>query len=121
MFLTLLVPLLSRTTMDFEVFDVIDYSSSEEEEILERIRRPRRMVRNRGNPFEIYDDEQFKIRFRFAKRTVIQEILPLVVDGLQTDNDRGSPISPVIQLLICLRFYATSSFQVCNNIFLYFN
>jgi len=39
-------------------------------------------------------------------------ILPLVEEGLAKINNCGLPISPVLQLLVCLRFYATGSFQV---------
>lgn len=39
-------------------------------------------------------------------------LLPLVEEGLAKINNRGLPISPVLQLLICLRFYATASFQL---------
>lgn len=35
-----------------------------------------------------------------------------VEEGLAKINNRGLPISPVLQLLICLRFYATASFQL---------
>ncbi|XP_036144686.1 putative nuclease HARBI1 [Monomorium pharaonis] len=40
-------------------------------------------------------------------------LLPLVVNSLT--NMRGLSIEPVIQLLICLRFYATASFQKVNG------
>lgn len=39
-------------------------------------------------------------------------ILPLIEEGLVKINNRGLPISPALQLLIALRFYATGSFQV---------
>lgn len=48
-------------------------------------------------------------------------ILPLIEDKLKKTNNRGLPISPVLQLLICLRFYSTASFQVSNKIVLNFN
>ncbi|XP_015182539.1 PREDICTED: putative nuclease HARBI1 isoform X2 [Polistes dominula] len=39
-------------------------------------------------------------------------ILPLIEPNLSKINNRGLPIPPVFQLLICLRFYATASFQL---------
>lgn len=101
--------------MDFEILDlpIIDYSSDEEEEVF--IRMSKRYIRDAENPFDYYDDVEFKIRFRFTKHSVMHGILPLVRRGLETYNNRGLPIALVLRLLICLRFYATSSFQVCNK------
>lgn len=78
-----------------------------------RWRLPKRYIRDGENPIEFYEDRPFKKRYRFNKRTVIDILLPLVYEQLQRDNNRGLPISPIMQLLITLRFYATSSFQVC--------
>lgn len=48
-------------------------------------------------------------------------ILPLIEEGLAKINNRGLPISPVIQLLVSLRFYATGSFQVKKKNIQYVN
>jgi len=85
----------------------------------EIIRAPKRYIRDQENPFEFYNAQEFKKRFRFAKNSVIFGILPLIEEGLAKINNRGLPISPVLQLLICLRFYATGSFQVSLNICIY--
>ncbi|KMQ90238.1 nuclease harbi1 [Lasius niger] len=39
-------------------------------------------------------------------------LLPKVEEDLAKINNRGLPIAPVLQLLVCLRFYATASFQL---------
>src|SRR5580765_4273475 len=90
----------------------LNFSSDEEEveEIL--MRAPKRYLRDYQNPFEFYSEWEFKRRFRFSKNSVMFGILPLV--GLARINNRGLPISPILQLLICLRFYSTASFQVCK-------
>lgn len=64
------------------------------------------------NPFEFYYEREFKRRFRFNKDSVLYGILPKIQNELIHNNNRGLPIPPLCQLLICLRFYATGSFQV---------
>lgn len=79
-------------------------------ENVERVRK--RYIRDGQNPFEFYNNLQFKKRYRFNKDSVLYGILPKIEEGLAKINNRGLPISPVMQLLICLRYYATASFQV---------
>lgn len=74
-----------------------------------RVRRPK-LLRNRSNPFEIFDDFDFKARFRFNKVTVMA-LLHKFGHHLEPLNRRNRPISSINQLLIALRFYATGSFQ----------
>ncbi|XP_017875626.1 putative nuclease HARBI1, partial [Ceratina calcarata] len=73
--------------------------------------RLRRYVRDGQNPFEYYEDAEFKRRYRFSKESVLCGILPKIIDGLKKVNNRGLPIAPELQLLMCLRYYASSSFQ----------
>ncbi|XP_071581720.1 putative nuclease HARBI1 [Temnothorax nylanderi] len=84
--------------------------SSEDEEV--QIRVPKRYIRDGENPFEFYNESEFKKRFRFAKNSIMFGILPLIEERLSKINNRGLPITPVFQLLISLRFYATASFQL---------
>jgi hypothetical protein len=63
-------------------------------------RLPKRYIRNRNDSFEYFRDREFEMRYRFSKHTVIDIILPLVIGGLQKINNRGLPISPLVQLLI---------------------
>jgi len=72
----------------------------------------KRYIRDWENPIEFYEDIPFKKRYRFNKGNVIDFLLPLVNNELRRNDNRGLPISPLMQLLITLRFYATSSFQV---------
>jgi len=71
------------------------------------------------NPFTAYREHEFHVRYRFSKHFVMHGLLPLVMDGIRKPDRRGPPIEPVFQLLICLRFYATASFQVSYSILYY--
>ena len=95
-------------------FRDIDFLSEEEEEI--QMRAPKRYIRDGQNPFDFHNEWEFKRRFRFSKHSVMFGILPLIEEGLARINNRGLPIPSVLQLLICLQFYATASYQVSNKI-----
>lgn len=82
----------------------------EEENNVQRL--PKRYIRDAENPVEFYADDEFRRRYRFDKHMVTNTILPLIINGLQVPNNRGLPVSPLMKLLICLRFYATGNFQV---------
>lgn len=73
----------------------INFSSEEEEEDI-RLRAPKRYIRDGQNPFEFYNEWEFKRRFRFKKESVMHCILPLIEEGLIKVNNRGLPIAPVI-------------------------
>lgn len=89
--------------------DIDEIDSSDDEGY---VRVPKRYIRDWINPFEFYSEREFKRRFRFKKDSVLYGILPKIENELVQNNNRGLPIPPVCQLLICLRFYATGSFQV---------
>lgn len=97
---------------DINLFDSSEESSSDEENNNIGIIREKQYIRDAINPFTAYHEHEFHIRYRFSKNSVMYGLLPLVMDGLTKPDMRGLPIEPVIQLLICLRFYATASFQV---------
>ncbi|KYN05317.1 hypothetical protein ALC62_03753 [Cyphomyrmex costatus] len=96
---------------NFEIVEIQDINSSSEEGEIQ-IRALKKYIRDGQNPFEFFNEREFKKRFRFSKNSVMFGILPLIEEGFAKIYNRGLPISPVIQLLICLRFYATASFQV---------
>lgn len=102
---------------EIDFVDFIDINDSDddenEEDVRLRVRAPKRYVRDALNPFEYYDDNEFKRRFRFSKESVLHGIYPKIEEGLERLNKRGLPIPGLIQLLVCLRFYSTASFQVC--------
>jgi len=95
---------------DINLFDSSDSSSDEENNIA--IIREKRYIWDMINLFTAYREHKFHIRYRFLKHSVMHGLLPLVMDSLRKPGRRGLPIEPVFQLLICLRFYATASFQV---------
>ncbi|XP_040354835.1 putative nuclease HARBI1 [Ixodes scapularis] len=71
---------------------------------------PRRNLSDRLNPMELYSDRQFLARYRFTKTTVreLLTLLPLQ----QTGDNRGLPLTPLLQLLVTLRFYGAGTFQM---------
>lgn len=81
-------------------------SLSEEEQLIPRPRT----FRNRNNPFEMYDDNDFNTRFRFSK-PVIMELLHIFGNHIQPMTKRNMSISSMNQLLITLRYYATGAYQ----------
>lgn len=95
--------------MDLQVVDIEEIDDIDD---LEEMRMPRRYIRDAENPFELYDELDFKRRFRFSKESILHGILPIIEDHLTRINNRGLPVSPVIQLLACLRFHASASYQV---------
>ncbi|XP_046975194.1 putative nuclease HARBI1 [Vanessa cardui] len=97
-----------------EVFAVVDNNILEEIEVPEP-RNPKVYFRD-VDPFNDYSEDCFKKRFRFSKN-VIHIILPKITGFLESETQRGLPITPLCQLLTALRFYATGSFQiVCGDI-----
>lgn len=84
-------------------------SSEDEMDILDILPRPR-ILRDRNNPFEMYDELNFKMRYRLSKNTVII-LLNGIKESLEYVTNRNFPVSPMNQLLITLRYYATGSFQ----------
>ncbi|XP_066602161.1 putative nuclease HARBI1 [Prorops nasuta] len=97
-----------------ELSDVSQISpiSSDTEDDNSTMRCPKRYIRNFEDPFDRWNEIEFKKRFRFSKESVIHGILPLCEKKLSRSSNRGLPITPVLQLLIALRYYATSSFQL---------
>ena len=79
-------------------------------DLVERVTRRSRIVQDRSNPFEKYDDEGFIFRFRFPKHVILETLLPMVQDQLQRDQQKESSIPPILQLLISLQFYGSSDF-----------
>ncbi|KAJ8929394.1 hypothetical protein NQ314_017926 [Rhamnusium bicolor] len=65
----------------------------------------------RNNLFEELNDTEFRKRFRISKNT-FQRLANLLDGVMEPVNDRNQPISKINQILICLRFYASGSFQI---------
>lgn len=96
--------------MDLQLINIEDLEIDDDN--IEVIRVPKRYIRDGANPFEFYNNLEFKKRFRFSKESVLYGILPMIEEDLIKINNRDLPISPAMQLLTCLRFYASASFQV---------
>nr|XP_046487995.1 putative nuclease HARBI1 [Neodiprion pinetum] len=98
---------------DLNNFDNVDDIDALEEEGHNVVPlRVRRYIRDAQDLFEFYDETEFQRRYRFTKESVMYGILPKIEEGIARINNRGLPIAPVLQLLICLRYYATASFQL---------
>ena len=63
-------------------------------------------LRDNGNPMEVYDDQQFYVRYRLSKDT-INFILGLIARRIVLGERRGCPVPLILQLLITIRFYRT--------------
>nr|CAI5823309.1 unnamed protein product [Callosobruchus analis] len=92
------------------VVDAVNILSSSSDSDSQDDRTPR-IVRQRNDLFETLDDVEFKRRFRLIKRTLLR--LECLLCNLQEARDnRNKPVSKRNQILICLRFFATGSFQI---------
>ncbi|XP_041461904.1 putative nuclease HARBI1 isoform X2 [Lytechinus variegatus] len=81
-----------------------------EREIQQHIGRPERGLRDRKNPFECYEDEPFRERYRFSKETAMY-IINMLEGDLERQTDRNDPLPVMLQVLTGLRFYAVGTFQ----------
>ena len=73
-------------------------------------RRPR-LYRDRFHPLHEYDDVDLFQRFRF-RRQDINHIVDMLREDLQYAYMRKGALSPELQVLIALRFYATGCLQI---------
>ncbi|KAG7295933.1 hypothetical protein JYU34_021021 [Plutella xylostella] len=106
--------------MDFQFENMVnlfeEVDNLLQEPVVDFPRFPKCYLRDVVDPFRFFSDDQFKLRYRFSKSTVVNIILP-ELEELNTYNQRGLPIALDQQLLIALRFYATGSFQkVCGDL-----
>ncbi|CAN7946163.1 unnamed protein product, partial [Ixodes hexagonus] len=74
---------------------------------------PRRRCRDRLNPLEHFNDGKFLVRYRFTKSTVVSLLQCLPLEA--SESNRGLPLSPMLQLLVALRFYGAGTFQVVTG------
>ena len=74
----------------------------------------RRRGDRRPNPFDVYNDCEFRKRYRFSKNGV-KHILRFIEDDLEVITNRNNPVPPLLQLLVTLRFYATGDFQMTDG------
>ena len=76
----------------------------------QRLHRRGRLYRDRVDPLDKYDDLELYQRFRFG-RADINNIVALLREDLEFGYNRKGSLSPELQVLIALRFYATGTFQ----------
>ena len=69
-----------------------------------------RHLRDRFNPLKEYHNEDFRLSFRLRKDWVI-DLVKILEKDLQHQTRRGLPLTPMQQVVIALRFYATGTFQ----------
>ncbi|XP_066587825.1 putative nuclease HARBI1 [Prorops nasuta] len=74
-------------------------------------KRKTRIIRPRMNWFNIYNADDFRKRFRLHKEDALI-LLQKISHTLTFKTDWNHAISPMIQLLIALRFYSTGSFVI---------
>ena len=80
-----------------------------------RIVVQRQVFRDYSHPFDKYNDLELYRKFRFT-RQVIVEITGEIADLLQLATRQGA-LSPILQVLLTLRFHATGSFQdICGEL-----
>lgn len=72
--------------------------------------RRERVIRDRRNPLDMYDDVELHERFRFRRHSLL-ELIDELRNDLQYDTNRNAALSPELQVLIALRFFASGCFQ----------
>ena len=63
-----------------------------------------RLFRDRAHPFEIYDDAELYMRYRF-RRADLMNLVEMVGDNVSVAERKGS-LTPTLQVRIALRFFA---------------
>ncbi|KAK5647833.1 hypothetical protein RI129_002725 [Pyrocoelia pectoralis] len=75
-----------------------------------------RTIYQRSNHFDHLSEWDFFRRFRLQKETVLN-VLAQIEHELEFPYDRNNSVSPINQLLIALRFYATGTHLLCISDF----
>jgi hypothetical protein len=70
-----------------------------------------RVVRTRENPFKKYSPRELRKRYRLTKE-VVEFVAELVQDHIKGNSPRDSDISPLLQVLITLRYFAKGCYQL---------
>ena len=96
-------------TSHFEMDGLLRYRQLREYTYRRNIRQIRRL-RDWFNSLEEYDGEQFRLRFRFRKDSVV-DLVKILDRDFQHQSRRDLPLTPMQQVLIALRFYATGIFK----------
>ena len=78
-------------------------------ERIERVIRRTPIIRDKSNPFEMYDDEGFLYRYRFTKQGAM-DILQSLEGRLANVQVKVSSVPPLLQLLLTLQFFGSGTF-----------
>ncbi|KAJ9579415.1 hypothetical protein L9F63_024478, partial [Diploptera punctata] len=107
------VVLLTITSDTGEVQDM-----SDDEVLYDMLLKTRKLrkIRERPDHIERYDEEEFFVRFRLGKDSVIF-IHDMIRHKLQHKTQRNHAISSMAQLLLTLRYYACGNFLICMGDF----
>ncbi|CAH3019473.1 unnamed protein product [Porites evermanni] len=73
-----------------------------------------RYLRDRFSPLEEYHNEDFCLHFHVRRDSGI-DLVTILEKDLQHQTRRGQSLTPMQQVLIALRFYATGTFQRCDH------
>lgn len=73
--------------------------------------RRQRVFRDKANPLDWYDDQEFYQRFRFNKDGLIA-LTRLLENDLKPKRNRPDCFPPLWRVMIALRFYASGSYQL---------
>ena len=73
--------------------------------------RRNRVFRDKLNPLDVYDDIELFERFRFGRIDILRIVEEIRAD-LSFGYRRKGYLSPELQVLTALRFFASGSFQI---------
>jgi len=104
-----------------DVFEEIEHAIEVNE--VNAMRNPApRVFRNRIDPFDIYSDSEFRQKYRLTKECA-RYVITLVERRLRPLRGIIHCITPALQVLITLRYYAKGCYQVelgeCKIIIIY--
>lgn len=80
-------------------------------EAIEKEENKRKRKRNHTPKLEDFDDIDFQRRYRLTKNAV-SELLPLIENQIRHNTHLNQALTPLEQLLVALRFYATGTHQL---------
>ncbi|KAJ4447341.1 hypothetical protein ANN_09345 [Periplaneta americana] len=86
-------------------------NDSDEEYGQEYKKTTSRWLKERATYFEDYDDSDFVTHFRLSKTSALS-VLSMIEHNLEFTTNRNQAVSPINQLLLALRFYATGGDQL---------
>ncbi|XP_067208429.1 putative nuclease HARBI1 [Linepithema humile] len=93
-----------------DVLDEIEHVADVREVNAIRNRDPR-VFRNKMDAFKIYNDREFRQRYRLTKECA-RYVISLVEERLSPLSGRRNVVTPTLQILIALRYYAKGCYQI---------